>query len=375
MCSSRLALAAIAVAFTMNANCNSTNCGSGTVDKGGVCTPADETVGTAMCGSGTMLEGDQCVASFPPTQCDPGTTMPMTDPTTGVVTCIGTGGGGCSAAFACPKPTTGKQTVCGQLFDFENNSKLQGANPTGAQCSGSAASGPCALQILPFDAVQFAANPTGTAPLASDPVYIDDCGRYRIPNITLGPGPFIALGIDDAGQPLGPTGTTVTTGVALPNQPNAAVANEEAFILNETTVGEWAMTGSNTPPLTSGIYVAVFREHACAQNDAMCTNNDPVATQGGVQFTKMGLVVPAAYFATEAVHDHVDAAATATSINGTGLYTGAVVTDGPIYSGIGGITDTTNCKWESHPAAALPGIVFFQIYRPVNATISSTCTQ
>jgi len=375
MCSSRLALAAIAIAFTVNANCNSTNCGSGTIDKNGVCTPADETVGTAMCGSGTMLEGDQCVASSPPTECDPTTTIPMTDPTTGVVTCIGTGGGGCSAPFACPKPATGKQTICGQLFDFEDNSKLADANATGAQCMGSATSGPCALQILPFDAVTFAKNPTGTPPLDSDPVYIDDCGRYRVPNITLGPGPFIALGIDDAGQPLGPTGQTVTTGIALPNQPNAAITNEEAFIVNETTVGEWAMTGSDTPPLSSGIYVAEFRQHACAQNDAMCTDNDPFAAQGGVQFTKSNVVVPAAYFATETVHDHVDGSATATSINGAALYTGAVVTDGPIYSGSGGISDTANCKWESHPAASLAGIVFFQIYRPVNATISSTCTQ
>jgi len=75
------------------------------------------------------------------------------------------------------------------------------------------------------------------------------------------------------------------------------------------------------------------------------------------------------------VHDHVDGTATATSINGTALFTGAVVTDGPIYSGLGGISDTANCKWESHPAASLPGTVFFQIYRPVNSGVTTTCTQ
>jgi hypothetical protein len=375
MCSSKLVLVFAVAAFAANLSCKNTDCGPGTIDKSGVCTPADETVGTAMCGSGTVLEGDVCVAALPPTECDPTTTMPMVG-SDGTVTCIGTGGGGCSAPFACPKPTTGKQTICGQLYDFENNTKLQGANPMGAQCMGSASSGPCAVQIVPFDAVMFANNPTGTPPLASDPVYIDDCGRYRVPNITLGNGPFVLLGIDDAGMTFGPGGTTVTTGVALPNQPNVAVPNEEAFVVPATTVGEWDTTGgSNTPTLQQGVYVAVFRQHVCAQNDAMCTANDPFATQGSVQFVKNGVVQPSSYFATETVHDHVDGTATATSINGTALFTGAVVTDGPIYSGLGGISDTANCKWESHPAASLPGTVFFQIYRPVNSGVTTTCTQ
>jgi hypothetical protein len=33
----------------------------------------------------------------------------------GVTTCIGTGGGGCAARLACPAPSDGKQTICGQL--------------------------------------------------------------------------------------------------------------------------------------------------------------------------------------------------------------------------------------------------------------------
>ena len=62
----------------------------------------------------------------------------------------------------------------------------------------------------------------------------------------------------------------------------------------------------------------------------------------------------------------IDAAATATGMNGTGLLTGASVNDSLVYSGTGGITDTTNCKWENHAAASLPTIVFFQVYRPMN---------
>jgi hypothetical protein len=299
----------------------------------------------------------------------------MTDPVTGVVTCVGNGGGGCSATFACPQPTSGKQTICGQLYDFEDNAKFQEANPMGAQCGSGGGSAACALQILAFDAVAFGNNPTGTAPLPTDPVYIDDCGRFRVQNIDLtGVGPFVALGIDDAGQPLGPTGVTVTTGAALPQQPNTATPSFEAFIINETAVGGWQASGG--PMLSSGIYVGVFRAHVCAAFDSMCTG-DAFANQGGVTFTKSGSTEPADdyYFVAGTNHDQIDSTATATSDNGTGLLTMASVNDGLVYSGTGGITDTTNCKWETHPAASLSGIVFFQIYRPINFSFNTTCTQ
>jgi hypothetical protein len=375
MSSSKLATLVVVVVVAALAGCNNTNCGTGTIDDNGTCKPADETVGNAQCGSDTVLEGDQCVPMYPPTQCDPTTTTEMTDPVTGVVTCVGNGGGGCSATFACPQPTSGKQTICGQLYDFEDNAKFQEANPMGAQCGSGGGSAACALQILAFDAVAFGNNPTGTAPLPTDPVYIDDCGRFRVQNIDLtGVGPFVALGIDDAGQPLGPTGVTVTTGAALPQQPNTATPSFEAFIINETAVGGWQASGG--PMLSSGIYVGVFRAHVCAAFDSMCTG-DAFANQGGVTFTKSGSTEPADdyYFVAGTNHDQIDSTATATSDNGTGLLTMASVNDGLVYSGTGGITDTTNCKWETHPAASLSGIVFFQIYRPINFSFNTTCTQ
>jgi hypothetical protein len=377
MCSSKLYAALVAaIALATAAGCNDTTCGSGTADKNGTCVPADETVGTAQCGSDTVLEGDQCVPAYPPTQCDPTTTTAMTDPVTGVVTCVGNGGGGCNATFACPDPDSGKQTICGQIYDFEDNSKFQEANPVGTQCgSDTTSAAPCALQILAFDAVAFGNDPTGTAPLPTDPVYIDDCGRFRVENIDLtGVGPFVALGIDDAGQPLGPTGVTVTTGVALPQEPSTATPSFEGFIVDEATVGEWQTTGG--PMLSDGIYVGIFRAHVCMSFDTMCTG-DVFADQGGVTFTKSGSTEPDDdyYFLAETTHDHIDPTATATSINGTGLLTMASVNDELVYSGTGGITDTTNCKWETHAAASLSGIVFFQVYRPTNSSFNTTCTQ
>jgi len=64
------------------AGCKSVECGDGTIERDGKCQPADETVGNAVCGPFTQLEGDKCVPMFPPTICDPGTTMSDPDPTT-----------------------------------------------------------------------------------------------------------------------------------------------------------------------------------------------------------------------------------------------------------------------------------------------------
>ena len=216
-----IAAATTGLAF---AGCKDTNCGTGTIEKNGSCIPADETVTAAQCGPFTELTGNVCTPMFDPTQCDPATTTPDFDATTGVTTCIGNGGGGgCGAAFACPPPTAGTQTICGQLYDLESGDQLQAANPVGSQCTATAASGPCAIEIRPFDAISFAQNPNGATPLASSPLFIDDCGRYRVSNITPPGGPFLALGIDDANTALrGPSGVTNFVGVACKIQSTPA---------------------------------------------------------------------------------------------------------------------------------------------------------
>jgi hypothetical protein len=370
----RLALTLLALTAAGQPACKSIECGTGTIERDGSCQPADETTSTAKCGLFTMLEGDTCVPMFPPTLCDPGTTTPDVDSTTGVTTCLGTGGGGCSAAFACPTPASGKQTICGQLYDFADNTKFAAAGATGTQCTTATSSGPCALQVAAFDAINYANMPTTTPPQATGPIYIDDCGRYRIPDITPPNGPFVALGWDDAGVPFGPTGVTVTTGVAVPTGADTKIKDLEAWIVDETTVGTWQATGG--PMLANGIYSAVFRTHMCDPVSGVCTG-DGFANQMGVTFTKNGNPQAANdyYFMAETGRLHIDGAASSTSINGTALFTGASVNDGLAYSGnTGGITDTTNCQWETHAAASIPGVVFMQVYRPTNKPLK-TCTQ
>jgi hypothetical protein len=127
--------------------------------------------------------------------------------------------------------------------------------------------------------------------------------------------------------------------------------------------------------LSVGIYMGIFRTHMCDPTTGMCTG-DGFANQMGVTITKNGSAVPANdyYFQAETNHQHIDMAATSTSINGSVLLTNASVNDSLAYSGTGGIADTTNCQWETHAAASLPGIVFLQVYRPTAKPLH-TCTQ
>ncbi|CAN5873661.1 hypothetical protein BH11MYX3_BH11MYX3_35690 [soil metagenome] len=350
-----------AVLAASQGGCKSIDCGEGTVERDGNCEPANETVTKAECGPFTMLQGDKCVPMFPPTECDPGSTTPDVDPATGVTTCVGTGTtGGCDAAFACPAPATGKQTICGQIYDFEDNMKFAAAGATGAQCTAVTPDGPCALKITAYDAIQFGTNPATAPPLNTGPLYIDDCGRYRVPDISVPAGPFIGLGIDDSVGAMGPNGITNTVGVAIPKSPNMATRDFEAWIVKKSTTDKWVASGG--PPLSGGYYVNIFRGHR--------TGTDTVA---GVQSTRSGNPNPTNdYYFTPAqtTRETVLTSATVTGVNGSALITNASVLENPVYSGTGGIP--AECAWETHAGASIPNIVFIQLFRPQNA-VAQTC--
>jgi hypothetical protein len=357
--------------------CKSVDCGPGTIERGGTCAPADETTGNAACGSGTMLDGDRCVPIYAPTTCDPSSTTAQPDPNDpGVTICYGTGGGGCGTPLNCPAPAPGKQTICGQLYDITNNSKFQQMSPapTGAKCDGTMTEGPCALAVNAFDALMYGMDPTMAVPLGVGSTYIDDCGRFKLTDVSQPSSPYIGLGFDDASPSnMGPNGVTNTTGVAVNAQSGAVTDDVEAWVVPKATSDMW--TASGGPPVSGGIYVGIFRTHKCDSNGT-CTG-DKFANQAGVTMTKFGQPVPNNdyyFMAAETGHTMIDPNATATGSNGTGLETGASVTDGLKYSGTGGISDTTDCTWEAHAAASLANIVFFQVYRPQNQ-IGHQCAQ
>jgi hypothetical protein len=64
----------------------------------------------------------------------------------------------------------------------------------------------------------------------------------------------------------------------------------------------------------------------------------------------------------------LDGAAGVTASNGTALVTGANL--GEVYAGVGGLP--AQCLWEVHAGAAIPGAVFIQIFRPMDAP-GQTC--
>jgi hypothetical protein len=64
----------------------------------------------------------------------------------------------------------------------------------------------------------------------------------------------------------------------------------------------------------------------------------------------------------------LDGNASATTTNGTALVSGATLTE--VYGGLGGLP--AECLWEIHAGAAVPGVIFIQIFRPMNAP-TKTC--
>ncbi len=348
--------------------CKQIECGDGTIDRNGVCQPGEGMVDPAICGDGTVLVADRCEPLLPPTECDPASTTAVIDESTGVTICMGVGGPGCPA----PSGAT-KQSICGQLYDFETNAKLEAPGATGAACDPQAptADGPCALTIAVYDAQKFANNPTGTPQVSVGQLTIYDNGQFSLADVeTSEIQPFVGLGVDDAdASKKGPSGYAVTSAIAFNKDPGKRTTGVELWLVKPSTAAAWAAAPGGGPSLTTGIYAAVFRAHAEGVGDQYANQPDVTITTGASSIT------PSYYYfnAAETNRTNIDMDATATGANGTGLVTGTGVLTSP-WSGTGGIADTTNCKWDQHIAATLQGIVFIQVYRKV-AQFGKTCTE
>jgi hypothetical protein len=346
------------VVAALHAGCKDVECGPGTIERGGTCEPSDTSIDTTKCGPNTMAVGDQCLPKFEPTVCDPATTDADLDPTTNVTTCIGTGGGGCGAALACPQPSAGKQTICGQIFDFETGDGLAAATASGTRCDPAtpATTGPCAVRITAYDAVAFSSNPNDpNARLAVGDNYLDDCGRYRLTDVTPPPAtPFIALGMDDIDPTkAGPMGVTNAAGIATGRAPDMATKDVELFAVSGATSAKWQSTGG--PPINGGIYAMVFRAKRAPSK----------LPQADVTVIKSGAPTPGTdhYFVdTDVTRERIDATAIVTGANGTALVTNATLSD--VYTGTSALP--AECRWSVHVAATVPFVVFVQVARPVN---------
>jgi hypothetical protein len=343
------ALGSIAALAATQAGCQQTDCGTGTIDQNGSCVPADNTLGSASCGAGTHLGTDgKCDPDFPPTQCDPDTTVPETDPMTGVTTCKGTGGGGCGAPINCGTPVAGKMSICGQLLNVEDNTPIQATGADGSPCdpANPTTDGPCSMGIQAYDAIAFATDPTTATPLPTDEVLINNCGQFRIKNITPNGAQYIGIGLDD-----NPKAADMhrLTGGALPTASGKALTGFPAYAVKNTIDTQWSTQAglSGSTFAQRGFYMALFLHGAA-----------PVA---GVKITISGGTDPTNdyYFSDTAPASRmtVDPAAAMTGANGAGLmigHNGNLTT----YSGMGG--EPTNCKWPSDLGDQITNVAFIQ---------------
>jgi len=355
------ALGAVAVLGATQAGCNEPTCGTGTIDMNGACVPANDMVGSAACGAGTHLGAtSQCVPDLPPTQCDPDSTEQMTDPMTGITTCVGTGGTGCQAQIACGTPSASKMTICGQFFNIEDNTLLRDATPTGANCdpSNPTPTGPCSMQILAYDAIDFATNGMSATPLPNDEIVINNCGQFRIKNVNISGVNFVGIGLEDNVKAT-PTAPHRLSGVALPAVAKA-ITNFPAYDVKNSVDQAWTSSAglSGSTFVDRGVYMALFTHGAT-----------PVA---GVKITVAG--------GTDATNDYyfsdtdpasrmtVAPAATATGANGAGLMIGHNM-NLTNYSGTG--MEPTGCMWPTDLGDQITNVAFIQ---PRVAQVSGNST-
>ena len=351
-------LFAVTPLATLVGGCKSVDCGDGTTERSGKCVAADETVTNAKCGPFTELQGNVCVPQFPPTVCDPATTAPDTDEM-GVTTCVATGVAGCSIKLACPTPAQGKQTVCGQVYDFETGAPFAEAGAKGAACATDATSGPCSIAVRAFDAGALLSAGASAKPVAVG--VIDDCGRYTVPDIPVSDitSQILVIGIDDrvAGS-IGPAGTTNNVGLATAAT-NGTLKDFDAFVVPAATSTKWANSGGPNI-LSVGILAAVYRAHSSGSDLA-----------SGVSFkTLRGTPTTTTYYLSGAMRSTVDAGLSATAQNGTALVT---ITNGmptDLYYGQGGIDPM--CMWSPQPALTIMNAILIENFRPT-AISGMTC--
>lgn len=226
-------------------------CGPGTLAVGGSCL-ADLSPLAAYCGDGTELDPviAECVPAEPLRQCDPCATTVEVD---GALACdCSSCEGYCDVPIACPPPDDGKVSVCGHVRDLASWASPSQPEATGGLCDPTAPTdaGPCSLELAGFDPLALAADPDDTPPLTADEVSVDDCGRYRLINLTRPFNGHVAVRVRGPGF-----AATITTRAVDPGE---GVQMDAAVLATETATAWSAVVG--VPDIVAqGIGVARYR--------------------------------------------------------------------------------------------------------------------
>ncbi len=340
--------------------CSDLECGEGTSEVDGLCQVDDATTipNPQNCGQDTHYDPTTmtCLPDLPPTECDPSTSVAVPDPITGIITCVGTGGGGCDSTFLCQSPVDGKVSICGQLYNVEDNTLLREMDADGTLCDPASptADGPCSTEILFYDAVDFATNPDAAVPLNTGRIQIDNCGRFRGESIDFPTqAPFIGISIDNATG--GGGSSWARTGVAVEVSPNLLEQGTRSYAVKFTTIDMWTTSaGDPFSPDTfwdRGVYVPLFL-------GGEPTEADPKRIAGATILSAGSTAAGRDYYFSDTdpnMLTTVDAGLNVTGMNGAGLM---VDSDLVMHSGQG--AEPAGCRWPSNLADSIPTVAFIQ---------------
>jgi hypothetical protein len=341
-------------------SCTQLECGTGTIEKDGVCVLPDDARPNppTFCTDGTHYDDGArgCVADYPPTVCQEGTTEPSVGED-GVIVCEGRGGAGCDTP--CPMPAAGKVSMCGYLIDAQTDEKIAD-DQIGTDCSlvtPRPTTGPCSIEVQFYDALAFAGNPTGTPPLSVDEIKVNSCGRFTAKNLPAPATGFMAIGVDD--YETAPD-NYVLGGVAIPATPNLKRDDLEVYAVRVTTDNDWTTSagqpfGATTSFGDRGAYLPIFRH-----------KGTPIAGVVVVDQNNQALPTKDYYFSDADPFERtmIAAAQDVTGANGSGIVVDTGLMD---HSGSGSEDMLEGCVWPKNLAVALAGVYFVQPRDSVDA--------
>jgi len=338
--------ALLAASSSLLTACVTDICGDGTIERDGVCVPADDSPSDAKCGPGTVLVRDGTCHAIQ--ACDPATTTEVPDPSDpDRKLCVGSGGAlSCDKDIVCPTATGGKMNLCGRILDLEASTAISAGTTGNCNPNAPAADGPCALKIKLFSPLSFAG--IDDPELSYDkPLKVDECGRFQITGITPGTGDFVAIAVNDFNDQT--ADNFLPTGIATGKTQGSTQNNLKAFVTKKGTVDAWeAAAGVELD--TTGIYVTTYLYKAPKAGVKITISGEPPADveMGDFYFSDSNPLQ----------RKTIDKAKSDTGANGTALYSRSLSSVTPIGGTGGGLP--SGCNWREVPGKVVKGIVFFQ---------------
>jgi len=221
----------------------------------GECVPADSQVPEDNCGPNAELVDGKCQGVGGSLTCG-GQTAPVEDPDNpGSFICLAEDD--CSLDLVCPEPTGNGFTICGRIFNIADNMpvwRTPSDSSDTSQCGEGDTTAPCNFFVELY-------NLNGDQ-LASEPTYLDACGRFRFENVTpVQQFPFGGVLVYEPGMSMVPSGMNrppTSTGNFLPTT-SAGLGGAQAMTIDKATYDAWRSATSNNLDIdTTGAVLLYF---------------------------------------------------------------------------------------------------------------------